>query len=639
MSWDESLFRFALKSTRWIMRAGRDEKDPNSIALESIERRLRLLACLLTGESISIRAAEDLGGYSGSTLLLPKVIALSPRREGNVDAYLFRVVYALASRALGFTLPDRVCSFDEQVLITLVARPAVDAWLERHLPLSQALVTGHEFHSSLELIKSACGPDELPTAIERAIAQTLQKARAATSCEEAWRLASELMPKLSKRFSARLIRERLAHLGLLLPRATPSEAESKNQDEAYSLEALASGSEKKAANLAEQIERVDLGKNNLDENPLVHSFEKVHTAEEYSGGKKTLDGSDELADHAEALDELNLRHVIRSQERTASVLKGDFALESGAPDLIVEDEEEAGSAIAYDEWDEKKREYRREWCRVHARVAPIFSSDLESCDVPALIQRNKRQIDELRSVLIAMVNQRRWRRRLADGAEIDLEAVVDWRADLKSGHSGLPKLYASRRRSDRDIATLILLDLSLSTDSWIENRRVLDISRESVVVLAKVLEGIHDKAAIGGFFSNTRRDCRYHSFKDFKEPWSKALPRLASARPTGYTRIGPALRHATSLLKQVPAKKRLLLMISDGKPTDYDRYEGSYGIADVRQAIREASQADVQIRALAIDTEAKFYLPRMFGLRNYQILRHPSQLAPFLAKIYTEVLK
>jgi len=112
---------------------------------------------------------------------------------------------------------------------------------------------------------------------------------------------------------------------------------------------------------------------------------------------------------------------------------------------------------------------------------------------------------------------------------------------------------------------------------------------------------------------------------------------LASVEPTGYTRIGPAIRHGIHLLQQQKATQRLLLLISDGKPTDYDRYEGRYGIADVRQAIREAGQVRIHTYALAVDVQAKLYLPEMFGAGHYQILPHPSYLVHSLAQLYTRL--
>jgi len=120
----------------------------------------------------------------------------------------------------------------------------------------------------------------------------------------------------------------------------------------------------------------------------------------------------------------------------------------------------------------------------------------------------------------------------------------------------------------------------------------------------------------------------------WNDPWPIARDRLGAIAPQGYTRIGPALRHATAGLAAEPADHRILLFVSDGKPTDYDRYEGRYGIADIRQALREADRAGVHTHALAVDAVARDYLPPMFGPGNWDVLTHPEQLPEVLTTVY-----
>ena len=242
----------------------------------------------------------------------------------------------------------------------------------------------------------------------------------------------------------------------------------------------------------------------------------------------------------------------------------------------------------------------------------------------------QRLADRLRAVRVL-------KNRQPDGGEVDIDALIDRYATVRSGHQPDEKLYLVRRRQRRDLVTLLLLDLSSSTDAWLKGHRVLDVAREALLVLGEVLSSYRDQVGIGGFYSYTRRDCRFVILKDFAEPWTRCKATLASVEPTGYTRIGPAIRHGVQLLQQQKATQKLLLLISDGKPTDYDRYEGRYGIADVRQAIREAGQVRIHTYALAVDIQAKLYLPEMFGAGNYQILPHPSHLVHSLAQLYTRL--
>ena len=231
----------------------------------------------------------------------------------------------------------------------------------------------------------------------------------------------------------------------------------------------------------------------------------------------------------------------------------------------------------------------------------------------AVLRKHAKHVRDLRTAFDRLRAVRVLKNRQPDGGEVDIDALIDRYATVRSGHQPDDKLYLVRRRQRRDLATLLLLDLSSSTDSWIKGHRVLDVARESLLVLGEVLSSYRDQVGIGGFYSYTRRDCRFVILKDFAEPWPQCKATLASVEPTGYTRIGPAIRHGIHLLQQQKATQKLLLLISDGKPTDYDRYEGRYGIADVRQAIREAGQVRIHTYALAVDVQAKLYLPEMFG--------------------------
>ncbi|MDB9786534.1 VWA domain-containing protein, partial [Bacteriovoracaceae bacterium] len=115
--------------------------------------------------------------------------------------------------------------------------------------------------------------------------------------------------------------------------------------------------------------------------------------------------------------------------------------------------------------------------------------------------------------------------------------------------------------------------------------------------------------------------------------------RITNIVPTGYTRIGVSLRHSIHLLDKTKVKNKVIILLSDGKPTDYDAYEGKYGIADVRQCVREASAENVKIISLAIDKDAKFYFPQLFGTQNYQIISRANELPTQLIKLFSKLLK
>jgi nitric oxide reductase NorD protein len=395
--------------------------------------------------------------------------------------------------------------------------------------------------------------------------------------------------------------------------------------------ALPSGTER-LGKPKEYVQQVELNPRDIENDVLMHTFDKIETADTFNGITRTPDGADELAQHAEALDELDLRHVVRSRTRTQSIYKADVIFDTPTGDLNGDDGVQTATYV-YDEWDGKRRQYKPQWCHVHvSRPAPPTAH--HAADAATILRHHAKTVHNVRQVMDAIRYRRCLKNRQSDGAEIDLDALVARYATVRSGHPPDERLYLSRRPHDRDLATFILVDMSYSTDAWIEGHRVLDISKESILVLGEAFEGWQDRVGIGGFYSHTRRDCRFVMIKSFDEPWQRCKAALASLEPTGYTRIGPALRHGIHLLQQERAAKKLLLLISDGKPTDYDHYEGRYGIADVRQAIREATRARIYVYAFAIDMQAKLYLPHMFGAGNFCILPHPTHLVRGLSVLY-----
>jgi nitric oxide reductase NorD protein len=367
----------------------------------------------------------------------------------------------------------------------------------------------------------------------------------------------------------------------------------------------------------------------------VHSFEKVHTLETYKGGSKRIDGDDELAAHRAALDELDLEQMVRSHQRARSLYRADVLLDGGVGDL--EDPAELPGAVTYDEWDEGRREWRRDWCRLSTREVPLAPG--VDASLRAVRGRLARTTTGLRAVFEQLEASRAWKLRQTSGPDVDLDALVARYGALRAGQCTHSRLYAARRRHTRDTAVLVLLDASLSTDAYVANRRVIDVEKDAVIALGDALDGLFDEVAVAAFCSQTRRDCRFLMAKSFREPWAVGAPRVLSLSPGGFTRIGPALRHGTRLLQECGARKRLLLLVSDGKPSDLDRYEGRYGLADVHRAVLDAQGCGVVMHALAVDPAARAWLPSMFGVGHASVVASPEDLVRVLAGVTSTALR
>ena len=154
---------------------------------------------------------------------------------------------------------------------------------------------------------------------------------------------------------------------------------------------------------------------------------------------------------------------------------------------------------------------------------------------------------------------------------------------------------------------------------------------------AKILDEFNIDFSIDCFYSKTRNHSTYLTLKAFDDDWNTAKYRVGAIEPSGYTRIGAALRHSGALLDKRDTKNKWVILISDGKPNDYDKYEGKYGINDVKQALRELNERQINSYALAIEAQAKYYLPQMFGQNHYQILTTPVELLQSLVKLYEKI--
>lgn len=390
---------------------------------------------------------------------------------------------------------------------------------------------------------------------------------------------------------------------------------------------LSDGSEAEARAI-DELRRVLLDPKEQEQKVLIHSFEKVETLDSWEGTVQNEDGSDELDKHLEALEEVDLRELVRGGEQARSLLKADIDVAADIPD--VEQIAASEQGVTYPEWDYRAGRYREEWCTVYPtpfRASHPGGAARALLPYRALTAKLRARLEAHRSRLEPLDRQ-------LDGDHPDIDALVDHLACVRAGQTGDGRLYIRSQRSRRDFAATVLLDVSLSSDSWIDNRRVLDVARDAVLVLGEVAHQLSDRLQVLAFASSTRNRCRVFEVKGWDHPWTSARDRLCALQPQGYTRIGPALRHATRELASVRADARLLLLISDGKPNDYDRYEGRYGIADVRMALREAAAMGIATHALAIDTKASAWLPSMLGVGRWHVLSTPDALVPALTEVY-----
>lgn len=232
-----------------------------------------------------------------------------------------------------------------------------------------------------------------------------------------------------------------------------------------------------------------------------------------------------------------------------------------------------------------------------------------------------------------MQTRHRFVKRQRDGDEIDVDALIEAHADVKAGHVPSERLFVRLLRDERDIAALFLVDMSSSTEGWVGTAL-----KESLVLLSEALESLGDRYAIHGFSGMRRTRSEVYHVKGFDEPYSDEIKgRIAAIAPIDYTRMGPPIRHFTAELAEVDAKVRLLILLTDGKPEDYDDYKGEYAIEDTRHALLEAKAAGTHPFCITIDREAQDYMAHMFGKINYTFIDDVRKLPLRVPEIYRAI--
>jgi len=281
----------------------------------------------------------------------------------------------------------------------------------------------------------------------------------------------------------------------------------------------------------------------------------------------------------------------------------------------------------YDEWDYHRNAYRRAWC--HVFEMPVKPGD--GAFVRETRQRYAPLIAQLKRKFEAVRGEDRILGRQHEGEEIDLDALVEAVNDRKSGAEPSPRLFCRRQRNDRSLAAMFMVDMSGSTKGWIN-----DAEREALVMLCEALEKLGDAYAIYGFSGWTRTRCDIYRIKTFKDAYDDEVrARIGAIEAKDYTRMGVAIRHLSKLLAAQPARHKLLVTLSDGRPDDFgDEYRGNYGIEDTRRALQEARQQGIRSYCVTIERHGADYLKHMVGPASYTVLDDVKKLPLKVADIY-----
>jgi len=294
--------------------------------------------------------------------------------------------------------------------------------------------------------------------------------------------------------------------------------------------------------------------------------------------------------------------------------------------------------VLYDEFDHSIQMLRPAWATVLER-RPKLGDPAEAAAVlnehRPIMQRLKHRLDAMRPQGVQRI------RKLEDGDEIDIAAAITAAIDIRMGRQPDPRVMMRQLRKTRDTAVMVLLDLSESTNDPVDGEStVMDLTKSACVLLSEAISRVGDAFAIHGFCSDGRAQVYYERFKDFDQPWdAMATARLMGAEGRLSTRMGTAIRHATAQMRNLKATRKLMLVLTDGAPSDIDVRDPQYLRADARHAVDEAQHVGVTPFCLTLDPGADTYVRRIFGPNSAMILDRVEQLPERLPQLYAALTR
>lgn len=368
---------------------------------------------------------------------------------------------------------------------------------------------------------------------------------------------------------------------------------------------------------------------------MIQTDDPHEHAEDPQGLQRPADQDDDsdADDLGDSLSELSQARLVATPDPAREVLVSDDAPERHAEALMGLP---SNVGVSYPEWDYKLGAYRRPG----ATVRPWLLEDGDPQWAAAVMRHRGALLREVRQHFEHLRPKRMWYRRQVDGDEVDIDAFVEADALRRAGGPIDDRVYAHVRPARRDIAIALLVDVSGSTDAWVnERQRIIDVEKEALLIVSEALDALGDPHAILAFSGHGPDAVRIGSIKGFEERDRAGIRgRIAALGPERYTRTGAALRHATAMLANRGETQRLLLLLSDGKPNDADRYEGRHGVEDTKQAVREARLLGMHSFCLTVDRHAPGYLPAVFGPAGYTVLRDPARLPIVLVQVLSQLI-
>ena len=536
------------------------------------------------------RMLEHVAAFDGDTLRLPPVIDAFPDAPLNRAAYLW--LAALAATATPYTAPTDPLAADLAHLVAMQAATARALALcpglrARHAALCTYLAGALQLHPA--------------SASERLAANGLRAL-----------LSGKPLPHTTTPAPRGYAPLPPLPIWLRLDRPARSQGAAPGEEATTAPPGLATPTRK-------QGKREDNEQANRTDSFIMHRFESIFSWVESMGLNRATD-DDDLENAQKAAEDQDHIALTKHHKRAATRLRLHLDL---APQDA--DHERLSDTFTYPEWNHRARAYMPDHARVlEAEATPgdAFAPD------PRLMARVRQQFQAMHPRRIILPRQ-------VDGAELDIDALITAQVAIRATGQGSDRIFRDLRNVERDLSVAILMDCSRSTESVVGTRSIIDTMREALAALAGGIDAAGDRLAIWGF-SSLRRDrvflTRCKGFDGRVTP--EVTARIGGLHPGHYTRLGTAIRHANAQLAAEPSARKLLLVLTDGKPNDLDHYEGTHGIEDSHMAVREARRMGHAVHGVIVDADGQDWFARIFGRAGFTLLPDPARLGRALPDIY-----
>nr|CRH06781.1 putative dinitrification protein NorD [Candidatus Magnetococcus massalia] len=603
---------------RWITRKATDRHPDAVVTLSQMERRLKILFHALGGApGVMLRGVGDQAhgkkrrglqklagtgskapwGWRGEQHLnLPDQLDIFPTVELNQQLYQWLVALMIEPLPVAQHEVAWLSHCSDRTAQVLARYPGMGQryarLLEAHLAQRQGFINEQEIDQQREaqLVEILCQPGD------RSLAEQMPSGKKALWPIPLW---PHPQPPQEQGVTART--------------DDPDEQDQQSERQAQS-ERDSSRKQAKRNDIEERKDGV-----------MIYRFEALFSWTEMVKVNRPSDEEEEEEEAKRAADDMESLDITRSGQAAKKAFKFDLDLPSEAAD-----DRPLGPGIKLPEWDYRSQSMLPDYCLLQT----MEPRDSAPCQLPEKLRPSAAKV---RAQVSSWRPDSIWLKRQWDGSEVDLDAAQEFVTNRQLGAGPAEMgLYRNFRRSMRDMACLLLADLSLSTDSWVsDEQRVVDVVQESMFLFAEALSATEDRFGLYGFSSKRRDHVRFLHIKGFDEPYSPQVRgRIDALRPGYYTRMGAGIRQSTALLSKQPAARRLLLILSDGKPNDLDIYEGRYGVEDTRMAVKEARQAGVKVFCVTIDKQASGYATTIFGQLGYRRIAQADRLPSLLPQIY-----